>query len=65
MGHTGIPTDNAWNESSHSEILKFMHAEYWFLIYKSGPDSRAAHQGTRDERRYDTQAVPRLRVWVV
>ena len=43
----GIPIDNAWNESSHSEILKFMHAEYWFLIYKSCPKSRSAHHAHR------------------
>ena len=31
MGHRGILTDHAKQISSHSEILKSMHAEYWIL----------------------------------
>eukprot|EP01043_Picozoa_sp_COSAG02_P104238 COSAG02_NODE_40233_length_407_cov_3.538961_1_plen_66_part_01 len=32
-GHIGIPCEIAWNESSHSILNEFMHAEYGIFVY--------------------------------
>ena len=41
-GRTGIPCDIAWNDSSHSILNEFMHAEYGIFVYTIWPLSGAA-----------------------
>ena len=44
-GRTGIPCDIAWNDSSHSILNEFMHAEYGIFVYTIWPLSGAAPLG--------------------
>ena len=41
-GRIGIPSEIAWNESSHSILNEFMHAEYGIFVYTIWPLIRAA-----------------------
>ena len=41
-GRIGIPFEIAWNESSHSILNEFMHAEYGYFVYTIWPIFGAA-----------------------
>ena len=47
VGRTGIPCDIAWNDSSHSILNEFMHAEYGIFVYAIWPLSWAAPRSVR------------------
>ena len=40
-GRIGIPCEIAWNESSHSILNEFMHADYGIFVYTIWPLSGA------------------------
>ena len=66
-GRIGNPCEIAWNDSSHSILNEFMHAEYGIFVYTIWPlFSAAPHQlwsesppGTR-RHTPPTRAVPDL-----
>eukprot|EP01043_Picozoa_sp_COSAG02_P027471 COSAG02_NODE_1624_length_11594_cov_6.314833_1_plen_128_part_00 len=57
-GRIGIPCEIAWNESSHSILNEFMHAEYGIFVYTIWPLIRAAPRG-----RSECHAAPIFAAW--
>ena len=49
-GRTGIPCDIAWNDSSHSILNEFMHAEYGIFVDTIWPLSLGLHPSARVAR---------------
>ena len=55
-GRIGIPCEIAWNESSHSILYEFMHAEYGIFVYtiwplfSAAPHARHARTAARARR---------------
>ena len=49
-GRIGIPCEIAWNDSSHSILNEFMHAEYGIFVYTIWPLFRAAPPSTVGHR---------------
>ena len=43
-GRIGNPCEIAWNDSSHSILNEFMHAEYGIFVYTIWPLIRGAPQ---------------------